>query len=238
MRVTSTEVQNNFGRYLNLAAASEEVIITKNGRDMAKIVKCHGESTVNEELAFYESENGTRITYEEFLQMTEKSDLRYEFIDGEVFAIATPGYAHQAAISAINGRFYNWFRGKKCRSLTSPFEVVLVKESGGKNVVQPDIVVICDSGNIDGKGKYKGIPSLVVEVLSSSSKKHDMLRKLFLYAQTGIKEYWIVDTYIKAVYLYCLENEDDLDITVFKNEESVRSVIFKGLEIPLDEIFE
>ena len=40
MRITSTEAQNSFGKYLRMAADLEEVIITRNGRDVAKLITC------------------------------------------------------------------------------------------------------------------------------------------------------------------------------------------------------
>lgn len=237
MRVASTEVQNNFGKYLNFAAASEEIIITKNGKDIAKIVPCKDEDRVSEECGIYEYPDKPRVTYEEFLELTENSDLRYELIDGEVFMLASPSYAHQTAISVIFGYFYIWFKGKKCRPITSPFDVTLIKGDDNKNVVQPDILVICDTETIDEKGKYKGVPTLVVEVLSPSSKKHDMLRKLDLYMKTGISEFWLVDTQKQAIYVYNFENKTILDYTAFISINSVKSTVFEGLEIPLPEVF-
>jgi prevent-host-death family protein len=237
MRVASTEVQNNFGKYLNFAAASEEIIITRNGKDIAKIVSCSDADQINEECEIYEDSDKPRVTYEEFLELTENSDLRYELIDGEVFMLASPSYAHQTAIAEIFVNFYSWFKGKKCRPLTSPFDVTLIKGEDNKNVVQPDIIVICDTETIDAKGKYKGVPTLVVEVLSPSSKKHDMLRKLDLYTKTGISEFWLVDTEKKGIYVYVFEDKNILDYSVFVNNDIVKSTVFEGLEIPLEEVF-
>lgn len=237
MRVASTEVQNNFGKYLNFAAVSEEIIITRNGKDIAKIVACSDEDRVNEECGIYEDSNKPRVTYEEFLELTEHSDLRYELIDGEVFNLASPSYAHQTAIAEIFHHFYSWFKGKSCRPLTSPFDVTLIKGDNNKNVVQPDIIVICDTETIDAKGKYRGVPTLVVEVLSPSSKKHDMLRKLDLYSKTGIREFWLVDTDKKTILTYCFEDKFILDNNAFVGDGIVKSSVFEGLEIPLNEVF-
>lgn len=237
MRVSSTEIQNSFGKYLNFAGASEEIIITKNGKDIAKLVKCSEQDNIYEEAELYENSYGQRIKYEEFLELNENSDFRYEFIDGEIFNLASPSYAHQSAVLELLGFFYIWFKGKKCRPVPSPFDVTLIKGEGGKNVVQPDIIVICDSEAIDEKGKYRGVPALVVEVLSPSSKKHDMIRKLDLYMKSGIKEFWLVDTEKKAVYVYSFEDRNILDFTSFTNKESVCSAVFDGLKISLEELF-
>ncbi len=237
MRVSSTEVQNNFGKYLNIAM-DEEVIVTRNGKDIVKMVLCHGGSIVTEKAEEYLPGGGKRkVTYEEFLELTENSELRYELIDGEVFLLASPTYNHQTAILEIIGHFYNWFKGKSCRPLTSPFDVTLVKANDNINVVQPDIIVICDTDKVDEKGKYKGIPTLAVEVFSESTRRNDMLKKLDLYMQTGVREYWMVDPVKKEIYVHTFEQQDIGDYRVYTQDSAVRSSVFEGLEIPLREIF-
>jgi Uma2 family endonuclease len=58
--------------------------------------------------------------------------------------------------------------GKKCKPVTAPFDVTLFKDDN-KNIVQPDIAVVCDPEKVDDHGRYYGTPSLVVEVLSESA---------------------------------------------------------------------
>lgn len=236
MRVASTEVQNSFGKYLDIVSEGEEVIVTRNGRDIIKMVSIGGDGCVSENAGVYAAEN-RKVTYEEFIELTENSDLRYELIDGEVYLLASPNYHHQYAIAEIMGCFYNWFKGKKCRPLTSPFDVTLVKGEDNKNVVQPDILVICDTENIDEKGKYKGVPTLAVEVLSGSTRRNDMLKKLDLYMQTGVQEYWIVDPNKKEIYIYNFEDQNIKDYRVYTGDKIVKSDVFQGLEIGLADVF-
>ncbi len=35
---TATELQNNFGRYLNIVIGGKEVVITKNGKEVGRLV--------------------------------------------------------------------------------------------------------------------------------------------------------------------------------------------------------
>ena len=238
MKVPSTEAQNNFGKYLNMASEGEEVIVTRNGRDVIKMISISGENYVEERAAMYSSSEGKRMTYEEFIELTSNSDLRYELIDGELIQLFSPNYAHQVAVAEIQGTFYNWFKGKPCRPLTSPFDVTLFKSEENINVVQPDIIVICDTESIDSNGRYKGIPTLVVEVLSNSTRRYDMLKKLDLYMLCGIKEYWIVNPVKKEIYAYTFDNQDIKNYTVYKTADAIKSEAFEGLEIELKEIFE
>ncbi len=236
MKVPSTEVQNNFGKYLKYAEANEEIIVTKKGKDVAKIVPCH--DIIKEGAAEYRT-NSDWVSYEEFLELVENSEQRFELIDGVIYNLASPSYKHQYAVHELQGTFYNWFKGKLCTPLTSPFDVTFLKEENNTCVVQPDILVICDKENIDQNGKYKGTPSLVVEVLSPSTRSKDMLKKLDLYKQCGVKEYWIVDPINDSILLYSLADNEITDSKFYKkmDNHSVQSTLFEGLEVALQEIF-
>lgn len=237
MKVPSTEVQNNFGKYLKIAVELEDVIITRNGREVAKLVPCEQSTVVSEEAANHIFNNRWKLSYEEFLKMVENSDLRYEYIDREVYLLASPVYNHQVAVSEIHNTFCNWFKGKKCRPLTSPFDVTLKKSESNINVVQPDIIVICDTDKIDGSGKYQGVPTLVVEVLSKSTKTKDMLKKLDLYMKSGVKEYWLVDPDKKEVTVYTFNKYEIEDRNTYIGDMIAKSIIFSGLEVKLADIF-
>jgi len=235
MKVSSTEVQNNFGKYLKIALEREEVIVTKNGKDMVKIVAMPG--VVCEEAYECRTEGAKWVTYEEFLEITENSDLRYELIDGELFCLASPSFFHQYVVDEIFASFHNWFKGKPCRPVTSPFDITLFKSKENINVVQPDIVVICDTENLDENGKYKGVPSLVVEVVSSTNRRHDMIVKMNLYMETGIKEYWLADPESKLVSIYSFDNKDIKNYKIFEMGNVAESFIFPGLKVNVSEIF-
>ena len=237
MKVRSTEVQNNFGKYLKIASELERVTITRNGAEIADLVSCRNQFHSSEEAADYLYNRKNRLTYEEFLEMSEASDLHYEYIDGEVFLMASPTYNHQAIVAEIHVCFHNWLKGKKCRSLTSPFDVTLIKGKGSFNVVQPDILVLCDTDKINGKGRYTGVPTLVVEVLSGSGKGRDMVIKLDLYMQSGVREYWMVDPDKREVMLYSFDKRNIMDHAFFSRDQAVQSMVFPGLEIKLADIF-
>ena len=238
MEVSSTDVQNNFGRYLKLAQF-EEIVVTKNGK-RAVVIKVYegteeGFLAAAEKAARYDRQS-EKISYEDFLKLSEESENRYEYIDGVVYLLASSSYDHQNIVMEISNVMYNWFKGKKCRPLTAPFDVTLT-DADNKNVVQPDILVICDTENINEKRRYTGTPALIVEVLSEITQKKDMLKKLNLYLHAGIKEYWIVNPFRQEAYIYCFSGQDITDFRVYKGEETVQSIIFDGLSIPLAQMF-
>lgn len=238
MRVPSTKVQNNFGRYLKYVEVNEEIIVTKKGKDIARILPCEAPKSVRERAAEYSTESGW-VTYEEFLELAEGSEQRFELIDGVIYNLAAPAYKHQHAIGELYGAFHIWFKGKKCTPLTAPFDVTFTKEEDNICVVQPDILVICDKENINSKGQYKGVPTLVVEVFSPSTRSKDMLIKLDLYKRCGVREYWLVDPQNDQVLVYELDNKDIVNVKTYQKKAGnyVDSAYFNGLNVNLDELF-
>lgn len=238
MEVTSTEIQNNFGTYLKLAQV-EDVYITRNGKRIAVLqyrAEDHdGFSGVAESKVAYEGGN-RRMSVEEFRKLSNSSENRYELIDGEVFQLASPSYEHQRIIGEIFSLIHQWSQGKKCKPVTAPFDVTLLKDEK-ENIVRPDIIVVCDPENIDDQGRYQGIPTLVVEVLSESSRNTDMLKKLNLYMAGGVGEYWIVNPWNREVYIYSFISREISNYRVFKGNENSVSDIFKDLSIPLKHVF-
>ncbi|MCL6613406.1 MAG: type II toxin-antitoxin system prevent-host-death family antitoxin, partial [Firmicutes bacterium] len=129
MEVTSTEIQNNFGTYLKLAQV-EDVYITRNGKRIA-VLKYWEEPRAEtlkaaEGAAAYRTDR-PRMTVDEFRKLSEASDARYEYIDGEVYLLASPTWEHQRIVCELLSFFHEWSRGKKCKPVTAPFDVTLFK---------------------------------------------------------------------------------------------------------------
>ena len=244
MIVTSTEVQNNFGKYL-LLAAQEEIIITRNGTGIARLtgikerspVGVEGEEGVAEKAAAYGSD-GRKISYGEFLELTRNTEERYEYIDGEIYLLASPKTAHQIVLTELFGIFYNWFAGKKSTPLVAPYDITLKRTPEHINVVQPDLMVICDlEEKLDADDHYQGVPTLLVEIISESTQRKDLITKLDLYLSCGVKEYWIVNPLNKEVTVYLFADQDIKQIATYRKPELARSFTFEGLTVELDRVF-
>ena len=241
MIISTTEIQNNFGKYLKLAEY-EDVIITRNGKKAARL-SAFKEDEYDDRLMLRETSpeyaaSHVKVTYEEYLKITEESEHRYELIDGEIYFLASPFYPHQKAVKEILTEFVIWFRDKKCEPLAAPFDVTLFKSEKNICVVQPDILVICDRDKIDKKGRYTGVPSLVVEVLSESTSSKDNVIKLNLYMSTGVKEYWIVNTESKEIYIYVFNGKGIKHLFSFNENKRAESSYFSGLGVDLQRVFE
>lgn len=240
LKVSSTEVQNNFGKYL-LLANEQDIIVTRNGQEVACLsgLKAQkGGSSMVSEGALAKGYGLGKASYEEFLELTKDSTERYELIDGEVFLQASPKADHQLAQMALAGTFFNYFDGQNCVPMSAPFDITIRRSSEDVNVVQPDLMIICDLPEKLGEdGYYYGVPTLIVEILSEGTRRNDLLKKLNLYMTGGVREYWVVDPKNKQLSIYTFEDQDLQEHLVFKAPEKACSVTFPDLVIDLKRVF-
>lgn len=126
---------------------------------------------------------------------------RAELIDGEMFMMAPPMTVHQRILIrlAVKISLYITEKNGKCEVLPAPFGVYIKKDNS--HYVEPDISVICDREKLDERG-CQGAPDWVIEILSPSSVTMDCERKVKLYREAGVREYWIVDPEEEAVTVY------------------------------------
>ena len=152
--------------------------------------------------------------------------------------MGSPKVKHQKALTELFVLFYKWFEGKKCRPFVAPFDITLRRWPENINVVQPDIMVICDlEEKLNENDYYMGTPTLVVEILSESTRSKDTVKKLDLYMSCGVREYWIINPIKKEVTVHLLADGDISDSVVYKKGETIQSFHFKGLQVELDLIF-
>ncbi|KUG04435.1 hypothetical protein ASZ90_018202 [hydrocarbon metagenome] len=240
MKVNSTEVQNNFGKYLMLAAR-EDIIITRNGTEIAKLSALDNtdaeRGTVSGKAEEYRY-GGIKASYQEFLELSQNSEERYEYIDGEIFLLASPKTAHQRALKELLVLFHTWFQGKKCTPMVAPYDITLRRNPENINIVQPDLMVICDlEEKLNENDYYMGVPDLVVQILSAGTRRKDLIKKLDLYMECGVQEYWIVNALNQEVCVYLFEDRDISDSITYRKSETVESFIFLGLLVELGLIF-
>lgn len=240
MRVSATEVKNNFGKYIRLAAR-EDIIITKNGKDVGKLTSIQdtyendgGDSMVLKSTSPY-TIHRKRISYEKFLEIRSKSEeQQYEYIDGEIYLMTSPKVIHQQILMELAGIFYNWFKGKKCTPVFAPFDIELNRSEKKRNMVQPDLMVICDLKEKTGDdGYYKGVPVLIAEVLSDSTKGKDYVKKLDLYMSCGVHEYWIVDPANQEIHIYLFNHGDIAKNKTYTFKDEIKSFYFEGFSFAL-----
>lgn len=240
--VTATEFKQNLGKYLDFVEEQNDVVITKNGVKIARltpyVTDIEQYFTVREKALDYQY-GGKKVSYEEFMEINEKSTLRMELINGEIYLLSSPNIRHQEILGRLYLIFSEYLKGRKCKVFLAPFDVHLVKKDmKTPDVVQPDLLVACDLDNtITEKGRYMGTPDLVVEILSDSTRNKDMIDKLNSYMLSMIKEYWIVDPKQETIIIYSFDNNEIDRIKTFERGCVARSLLFEGLSTEIDNLF-
>ena len=148
----------------------------------------------------------TRIyTESDYYNLPE--NVRAELIEGNlVYSQAAPSRIHQTILMELSGTIRNYLRlsGGPCRVFPAPFAVKLKRDKN--TIVEPDISVICDKEKLTDRG-CTGAPDWIIEIVSPNNSSHDYVLKLNLYADAGVREYWIVDPGRKSILVYYLEQE-------------------------------
>ncbi|GEL78731.1 Uma2 family endonuclease [Tenuibacillus multivorans] len=155
-----------------------------------------------------------------------------------IYLLASPKTAHQYTVTKLLAIFYNFFEGSECTPFVAPYDIELKRTPDQINMVQPDLMVICDlEEQLGDDDYYKGVPSLMVEVLSKSTRKKDLILKLDLYMSCGVKEYWIVNPDNKELTMYHFEDQSINDLKTYKNNDKAQSFIFDELDVEVQKIF-
>ena len=180
-----------------------------------------------------------QYSYADYLTWPE--DERWEIIDGVPYMQAAPSRIHQEISVSLLIQFANCLQGTPCKVYHAPFCVRLDVEKSDndiKNVVEPDITIVCDSSKLDERG-CKGSPDMIVEILSPSTGKKDKITKFNNYEKAGVKEYWILEPDQKLVSAFLLQSNGRFGRPeMYTDEDKIKVSIFPNLEIDLKSVFD
>ena len=189
------------------------------------------------------SEVGTRysvetgrsgLTYEDFCALPDDG-LRYEVVDGLLFAEPSPRRAHQEAVGNLFAILHAHVRAHDLGKVyVAPFDVIL----DARTTVVPDIVfVVKDRLDIIAERGVEAAPDLLVEVLSSGTARRDRVRKLNAYARHGVRHYWLVDPEAKTLEAFELVEGAYRLAAAVGGDDEFRPRVFPGLAISLPILF-
>jgi Uma2 family endonuclease len=172
-----------------------------------------------------------KLTYREY-RCFPQDGRRHELIDGEHKVNPAPETYHQTLSRRIQFQLYVQIEQT---GLGVVFDAPTDLQLSETDVVQPDLIVVSEAcKTIITPTKIKGVPDLVVEILSPSSERLDRDLKRELYRRSGIREYWIVDPAEHTVE-QCLLSGDRYQVTV--HSEAVALSVFPGIAVNLVEVW-
>jgi Uma2 family endonuclease len=177
--------------------------------------------------------SGGQYSWQDYLNWPENE--RWEIIDGVAYNMSpAPSIKHQTTAGNLFSLLNQKLAGKPCKPFIAPTDVVLSEH----DVVQPDVLIVCDPAKITEQN-IQGVPDLVVEVLSPATALKDLREKKALYERFAVKEYIILDPLELYVQQFFLGKDGTYGKgEVLGPEEVLRLKTIEGIEIMLWEVFE
>jgi Uma2 family endonuclease len=192
---------------------------------------------------FIEDQVATHWTYADYKAWELKPRERYEIIYGEAYAMSTPNAFHQSMLTELLKQIAVFLTGKPCKVYPAPYDVRLFykEDESDDTVVQSDISVICDKEKRGLEGCH-GAPDLVVEILSPSNMAIEMQRKFEVYRDSGVREYWVLDSKHKTLMVYLFEGDQEtvsekVIARSYGEKETAPVTVLNGLSIELEPVF-
>lgn len=175
-----------------------------------------------------------KITYSDLLVMgyTEE-DKRFELLDGDVYMVPGASYGHQKTLHNLDVLLDPVARRLKGELLPAPFDVVLSEV----DYVQPDLVFVRPGRDVLTRLNLRGIPDLVIEILSHPHRERDLKVKRRRYQAHGVPEVWYVDPRRREVEVLGLYRKKYRSLGRFQGKDRILSRVLGRLPFATEKIF-
>lgn len=168
-------------------------------------------------------------TYDEFAAASAETNLPTELWDGKIVTAEGRPPRHQIVVANVWSQVCGVARSKLLgEALAGPLDVVL----SPRRVVQPDVVFVSNSQkSIIESTCIRGVPELLVEVISEGTWRRDRVDKKALYEQFGVAEYWIIDPDSRLIEVFTLAKGTYQLHARGVDAEKVSSKLLAGLKV-------
>jgi Uma2 family endonuclease len=175
----------------------------------------------------------TKYTHADLLAMPEDTRRR-EILDGELIVSPSPKLFHQIIIMRLVAAFLRYLERQPIGEIfLSPLDVIFSE----LDVLEPDLIFVLNEHRHILQDWIRGVPDLVIEVLSPGSVSMDRGPKLKAYARFGVPEYWIVDQEALAIEVY-RQSSAGYELTeTFGEGDSITSQLLPEFALPVASLF-
>jgi Uma2 family endonuclease len=180
-----------------------------------------------------------RLTYEQYMAQ-EEIRKRYDIIDGVRIFMTNPSIRHQEIQGNVYVGLRAWRQIKGSgRVILAPCDV-LIRRSPFRTR-QPDVLFISQERlggrSLDDPSPLEPAPELVVEILSPGNVGRALEEKLADYASVGVDECWLVNPASQTVEVLRLTSAGTETVATYGQGQSVQSISFPDLAVPVAEVF-
>ena len=174
-----------------------------------------------------------KITVDEYLQGEWLSDIKYEYLNGEVWSMAGANRAHNIISMNLSGQLFSHLRNTRCQVFNSDMKV-RVQTASDDCFFYPDLHVTCASN--DTEDLYNTQPKLIIEVLSDTTERYDRAEKFHHYRKlSSLEEYVLIAQDTQRIE--CYRRDELWDLALYQQGEFVYLKSIE-LELPVEEIYE
>lgn len=173
------------------------------------------------------------LNVDDYLSGELESDIRHEYVDGEAYAMAGAGRAHNLIVTNLVARLRVKVRSTSCLVFAADMKV---KVAAWNAFYYPDVVLGCDPS--DDNDFYLESPCLIVEVLSPSTERIDQREKLLAYRTlASLREYVLIAQDKRHIDVYRRAGSGEWHHEVLGNGDSLRLECVSA-SLSLDEVYE
>jgi Uma2 family endonuclease len=180
--------------------------------------------------------NNRKFTIEEYLEMERASDQKQEYFNGEIFAMSRAGNRHNVIFRNLYGDLAYKLRGQRCEAYGSDMRVHIPENT---LFTYPDISIFCrDLMEEGGDNDIFIQPTVLIEILSPSTKNYDRGTKFKLYRDiSSLKEYVLVDSEAVSVEIFRLNESGYWQLEEYKKGDEVLHIHTVDFQLTLNELY-
>jgi Uma2 family endonuclease len=175
----------------------------------------------------------SNFTYADYLALEESSNVKHEFLSGQIYAMAGGTPEHAALAAAAIGLLFAQLRGGKCRAYDADLRV----RTPSGLATYPDVTVICGPSERDADDPQAVInPTLIIEVLSRSTEEYDTGDKFEHYKTlSSLRQYVLVSHRERSVEVWTRGEDARWRAAVASEGETAELLI--GARLDVRELF-
>lgn len=175
----------------------------------------------------------SKLSIAEYLEWENHQEARHELYRGEIFAMVGVRRVHGLVGGNVFASLKKQLKGSACQAFMEALKVQVAEDS----IFYPDVFVTCDPADLKTDYIFRA-PTVIIEVLSESTKAFDRGLKFALYRRLpSLQEYLLIDPDTRLVELF-RKGPDGL-FTLHDCTDTPRFPLNSiRCELRLDEIFE
>jgi Uma2 family endonuclease len=175
------------------------------------------------------------ISADEYLEGERRAEVRHEYVDGRVYAMAGASDDHNRIAGNIFAELRERLRGQRCEPFINDMKVK-IPPAFADVYYYPDVLVACDP--TDNARYFRERPTVIIEVLSPETERTDRREKAIAYRQILTIEAYVLVEQERMAATILRRAEPGWQGEVIEGPGSILKLPGVGVEIPLERIYE